>query len=356
MSKIFLIFKNFWFGKGFVYYFPYFVFNLSSHSHSRNFSFPINLEHRKYYYTYLIKNENKDAAELDPWFIVGFVDGEGCFSINIIEKKTLKTGWEVRLCAVISIHNKDQAVLEKINKSLGVGKISSKGVEAEGVQWQVQDKKGIEKLISFLDKFPLITQKYADFLLFKKVFKLIEKKEHLTVEGLKKIMALKAKSNFGLSEKLVSAFPDVVPVERPLVKSKTIIDPNWLAGFTAAEGCFMISIFKSKTLSTGFQVKLIFQLTQDSRDEQLLMSFINYFNCGQVYSARTWCNFKVTKLEDIIKKIIPFFKKYQIHGTKVKDFEDWCKAAELIKDNKHLIKEGLEQIRKIKEGMNKGRK
>ena len=37
------------------------------------------------------------------------------------------------------------------------------------------------------------------------------------------------------------------------------------------------------------------------------------------------------------------------------DFLDWCKIAILIKNKLHLTPEGLELIRKIKDGMNKGR-
>ena len=74
-------------------------------------------------------------------------------------------------------------------------------------------------------------------------------KEHLTPEGLRKIVALRTAMNWGLSEKLKVAFPDVVPVVRPLVDDTKIIDPNWLAGFTSAEGCFYIDIFKDKTIT-----------------------------------------------------------------------------------------------------------
>lgn len=56
----------------------------------------------------------------------------------------------------------------------------------------------------------------------------------------------------------------------------------------------------------------------------------------------------VTKLDDIVNKIIPFFSKYRIKGVKVKDFNDWCKVAELITEKKHLTKEGLDQIKKNK--------
>jgi len=44
--------------------------------------------------------------------------------------------------------------------------------------------------------------------------------------------------NLGLSDYLKTAFPDVIPKIRPLVKNKTIADPQWLAGFAAAENCF----------------------------------------------------------------------------------------------------------------------
>jgi len=89
--------------------------------------------------------------------------------------------------------------------------------------------------------------------------------------------------NWGLSQNLKLDFPDVVPVVRPLVKNQKILNPNWLAEFVSAEGCFYILITKSKTHSVGFQVQLVFQLTQQMRDEELLLSFIEYFNCANVY-------------------------------------------------------------------------
>jgi hypothetical protein len=48
----------------------------------------------------------------------------------------------------------------------------------------------------------LITQKWSDFELFKKAVDLVERKEHLTPEGLEKILSIKAVLNNGLSEDL----------------------------------------------------------------------------------------------------------------------------------------------------------
>ena len=59
--------------------------------------------------------------------------------------------------------------------------------------------------------YPLITNKCSDFKLFIMVLEIMRRKEHLTLEGLRQIIAIKAAMNLGLSEKLQLAFPDVVP-------------------------------------------------------------------------------------------------------------------------------------------------
>ena len=142
--------------------------------------------------------------------------------------------------------------------------------------------------------------------------------------------------NWGLSPKLLTSFNDIVPVARPLVLNKKVKDPHSLSGFISAEGCFMVSIRESKTHSLGFQVILMFELTQQSRDKQLIQSFINYFGCGKYYARanKDVCEFKITKFKDITEKIIPFFKKYPIVVVKAKYFADWCKVAELMKEKK----------------------
>lgn len=79
-------------------------------------------------------------------------------------------------------------------------------------------------------------------------------------------------------------------MNRPLIKYQTIKYPHLVAGFTSVEGCFLIRVSKANT-SIGFKVELIFNLTQHSRDEQLMRSLIKYFNCGNVYKSRNTFNF-----------------------------------------------------------------
>ena len=64
---------------------------------------------------------------------------------------------------------------------------------------------------------PVITKKLADYQLFKQAIQLILEKEHLTEQGLYKLIAIKASVNLGLSDKLKAAFPNIIPIHRPSV-------------------------------------------------------------------------------------------------------------------------------------------
>ena len=73
-------------------------------------------------------------------------------------------------------------------------------------------------------KYSLKTHKLADYLLFKEVFNLILSKQHLTIEGISKIVAIKASNNKGLSEELKGAFPNNVTILRPNIENRFIQD------------------------------------------------------------------------------------------------------------------------------------
>ena len=248
--------------------------------------------------------------KLDPWWVNGFVDSEGCFHLSITQRKDRKLGLQVRPHFKINLNVKDQTVLVAIKNSLRVGQIYKFGLNS--VQLQVLSIKELKVIIEHFDKYPLITQKQADYKAFKLVYFIIKNKEHLTKEGLRKIVAIRASMNLGLSDKLTLAFPDVVPVVRPLVGNQKISDPNWLAGFTSGEGSFTVKITASKTHSIGFQVQLVFKLTQHTRDEELIKSLIEYLKCGNIYRDINAFYFKVTKIDYIENKIIPLFQQHTL--------------------------------------------
>lgn len=82
---------------------------------------------------------------------------------------------------------------------------------------------------------------------------------------------------------------------------------------------------------------------------------VNYLGCGWVSERKGACDFKVKSITDINKKVIPFFDKCPIFGVKALDYADFCRVAQIMETKAHLTQEGLNEILKIKTGMNKGR-
>jgi len=94
-----------------------------------------------------------------------FLDVECCFHLSIIENKNYKTGWTVKVSFDIGLHIKDKVLLELIQSYFGVGKLYVTSLES--ICFRVKSVKEIAVLINHFDKYPLITKKFADYLLFK---------------------------------------------------------------------------------------------------------------------------------------------------------------------------------------------
>lgn len=296
-----------------------------------------------------------NKSDLNPWFVTGLIDAEGCFMLALAVSSAYTQGYNITLKFSMSMHEKDMDLLIKLQKFFGVGTITKHGPTA--IKYKVTSIKDMAVIIRHCTEFPLITHKSIDFLLFKNAYELMIAKLHLTDAGLKKILSLRASLNLGLTDKLKLAFPNIVPASTPTIESCDIQNPNWLSGFTSGDGCFNIIVTKSPHTKTGYRVVLRFGLTQHNRDIPLLNSFITYLECGRVESfSLSASNFVVTKFSDITDKIIPFFDKYAIHGIKSLDYISFKQIAMLMKENQHLTEEGLEKIKQIKSNMNKSRK
>lgn len=294
-----------------------------------------------------------NTDKLNPYFVTGFTDGEGCFLINVRPNPKMKIGYSIELVFKISLHLKDKALSENLRNFFGVGTVTIRGSDC--IQYWVGSLKDLQVIVNHFDNYPLISEKWSDYRLFRQVLDLMKAREHLSLEGLQKIVSIKAALNKGLPDNLKTAFPNIVSVLRPQVISKKILDPNWISGFVNGEGCFLLVLKKSlKGGSVGFR----FLVTQHIRDAELLKSLVDYLGCGK-YRIRSqrpiYGDYIATKLDDIKYKIIPFFDKYPLKGIKSCDFRDFKKVFLLKENNNSLTKEALVYIQQIKLGMNKGR-
>nr|YP_008964973.1 LAGLIDADG endonuclease [Annulohypoxylon stygium]AHB33532.1 LAGLIDADG endonuclease [Annulohypoxylon stygium] len=301
---------------------------------------------------YSSMNKAGTRSNINPWFLTGFADGEASFLVNVYKSSSHNSGWGARATFQIGLHKKDIAILNNIQDYFGVGSVTTK---TKGCVYYVQAIKDLDVILNHFDHYPLVTKKYADYLLFKLAINLIKEKAHMNSEGLRKLVAIRASLNWGLPSDLNGAFPGIVAYPRPEVSDISIKDPQWLAGFASAEGCFLVKITKAITHRSGYQVSLIFKLVQHSRDEELIRSLVNYLGCGTIILFNSAIEYRVTRFSDLTDKIIPLFQKFPIQGVKFLDYKDFVRVLELMNNKLHLTPNGLEQIKFIKENMNKGR-
>jgi len=133
---------------------------------------------------------------LNPYYIVGLVDGEGCFSVTFNKHKSNRL-LEIRLLFEIELREDDREILDRIKEALDCGNIYYLNYEKykkwrPHYKYKVSNIKDIsQKIIPFFKKYPLQAKKKHSFELFSKVAELMLKKNHLTSEGIERIKSLK---------------------------------------------------------------------------------------------------------------------------------------------------------------------
>ena len=114
----------------------------------------------------------------------------------------------------INLHSKDISILYSIKEFFGVGSVTIRADKNISVYRVNKLDDLVRVIIPHFTQYPLITHKYSDFILWSKVVELMVTKQHLTDFGFKTVLSHYASINKGLSPKVLSAFPDVVGVDK----------------------------------------------------------------------------------------------------------------------------------------------
>lgn len=133
---------------------------------------------------------------LDPHWVVGFVDGEGCFHIGINPHAEMKAGHQVLPEFTVVQHERDAQVLHALKAFFGCGVVRVN--HGSRLAYRVRGLEHLrERIVPFFLSHPLKTKKNVDFLKFRDVILLMERGEHLTPEGVEKIRNIAAVMNRG---------------------------------------------------------------------------------------------------------------------------------------------------------------
>ena len=145
-----------------------------------------------------VLNEFKDI--IDPkmlpkrrkylhYYIVGLVDSEGCFSISIKKQDDTKFGWVIDPVFHVTQSKGHAVVLEILKRVFKCGRVIPKlGQEESTLQYVVDARRNLaEKIIPFFKKhMPII--KWREFQYFAEIVEGLEKGEHRTLEGFKRLL------------------------------------------------------------------------------------------------------------------------------------------------------------------------
>ena len=294
---------------------------------------------------------------LDPHWVTGFVDAEGCFSVIIEIPKENK--WKVKISFEINLHEKYQDILYKIQFFFGVGAVYHRPDRKKSV-YRVTNVTYIKNVIipHFL-KYPLISKKGGDFLLWSKVVEIILNKDHLTQQGFLNILSYYASINRGMSKKVYNYYHDIIPADKPTINLPENLNPQWVSGFVSGDGGFSIYVRPASDYVLKEKVYCRFHIAQHIKDIELMELFIKFFSCGKVVTRSNTstprCDYIVQDTSFLLDKIISHFDLYPLKNLKQKDFICFKEALKLIKEKRHLTREGLDKIISLNLEMNSNR-
>jgi hypothetical protein len=122
---------------------------------------------------------------LDPNWIAGFVDGEGCFSVSVHRSSMMHRhgGWQLQPVFHVYQHQDHQDVLEAMVPTFGSGRVRPKGPRSSVMTYVVEALRDLEAaIVPFFERHPLIVKR-DDFSSFAAIVRSMRKKEHLTRSG-----------------------------------------------------------------------------------------------------------------------------------------------------------------------------
>ena len=129
------------------------------------------------------------------FYLAGFVDGEGSFNVSFRPRQDYRQPWKVSLC--FNISQKEKEILALFKHHFGCGTLRAR---PDGIWYfEVNNFNAIcENVIPFFKKHPFLSaHKKKDFAKFCQIAEMMKNGEHLTEEGIKRILKIRSDMNQG---------------------------------------------------------------------------------------------------------------------------------------------------------------
>ncbi len=135
----------------------------------------------------MVTPDNQQERLSSGW-VVGFVDGEGCFSVSIYRNPTTTLGWQVRPEFAVAQSASSREVLDMFVEFFGCGKVYRNrrydDHRQDILRYCVRRRADLtERIIPFFRVHPLRTAKRDDFEKFVEIVEMMNANRHLTPSG-----------------------------------------------------------------------------------------------------------------------------------------------------------------------------
>src|SRR5712672_4211561 len=141
-------------------------------------------------------NVQSHPEKLQAQWVVGFVDGEGCFYVGISPHSEMSCQFQVLPEFTVVQHRRDLQLLHALKKFFGCGVVRTN--HGDRMAYRVRGLDHLnERIVPFFEKHPLKSKKRVDFLKFRKILQLMTKQEHLKRDGIEGIRAIAKMMNTG---------------------------------------------------------------------------------------------------------------------------------------------------------------
>jgi hypothetical protein len=139
-------------------------------------------------------DNQQERPGLEQW-IVGFTDGEGCFSISVVRNELCRLGWQVQHEYAVTQNASSRPALELVQNWFGCGSIVEQQRRDNHreplLRFSVKRRDDLVRIVvPFFEQHPLRTAKTYDFETFAQILQMMQRREHLTDVGLRHIARL----------------------------------------------------------------------------------------------------------------------------------------------------------------------
>jgi hypothetical protein len=145
--------------------------------------------------------DNQQERPVASEWVVGFVDGEGCFSVPIFRNDRCALGWQVQPEFAVVQAERSAGVLRDLQLFFACGRLSvnqrSDNHREAMHRFSVRRLDDLtSRIVPFFEDHPLRTAKQDEFRSFCSVLAMMRDGQHLTRAGLARIAGLAEGMNF----------------------------------------------------------------------------------------------------------------------------------------------------------------